>query len=699
MKRKASQFNPETPLQGWKEISSYLERDERTARRWELQERLPIRRHREGQRGSVYAYPSEIEAWRASRSPKADFRAGDSPATKSVWPARLVPVLAGAAVLALAGLAIRVSPVMNPPFPVAQAADGTGGLVTEQLWAGGGVNVQGSVSQDGRLLSFTDWRNGGHLAVRDLEKGLSRRLASTGADTFSTSSRISPDGKLVAYGWYDFARNSADLRVLPVDGSEQEPRIVWAPEDGDVSPMAWFPDGERIAAVVARPDGSSQIVTVAIASGAVSQIRSTGWNSTSAISMSPDGRYLAYERTPSRENPKQDIFLVSVDGRSEMAIVEHPAHDSLVGWSPEGEHILFTSDRSGQSALWALRIHEGAAADDPFLVKSNLEFEAPLGITPDGSVYYGVRSPRRNVEIAEVDLQTGKLSGEPSRPISRFVGANSGAAFSRDGAKLAYVSTRHGPRSKVIVIRSLATGAEKDLPSRTGFIGSLNWSSDSKHLATVSYDDRGGAGLYRIDAANGETELLVRGDREDLMMNYPAWAPDGKRIYYRTYGDENRKLYSYSLADGSVDAVAGDFGGDRFSLSPDGRWIASVNSGEDGVTGDIRLLPVEGGPARVIWSTEPPDALGRFVAWTPDGEALIVWKRVIPDTKNRMATLWIVPLDGSDPIESELRTDYPYFFPLSIHPDGRRVAYSTGKTIREIWVLRNLSFERRETSE
>ena len=31
----------ETPLQGWKEIAAYLERDERTARRWELVEGLP----------------------------------------------------------------------------------------------------------------------------------------------------------------------------------------------------------------------------------------------------------------------------------------------------------------------------------------------------------------------------------------------------------------------------------------------------------------------------------------------------------------------------------------------------------------------------------------------------------------------------------------------------------------------------------
>ena len=56
----------ETPLQGWKEISSYLDRDTRTARRWEQQAGLPVRRHG-GPRASVYAYPSELDAWRAAR--------------------------------------------------------------------------------------------------------------------------------------------------------------------------------------------------------------------------------------------------------------------------------------------------------------------------------------------------------------------------------------------------------------------------------------------------------------------------------------------------------------------------------------------------------------------------------------------------------------------------------------------------------
>ena len=56
-------------LEGWKAIAAYLNRDVRTAKRWEVSEALPVRRHRHAARSSVYAYPSEIDAWRESRRP------------------------------------------------------------------------------------------------------------------------------------------------------------------------------------------------------------------------------------------------------------------------------------------------------------------------------------------------------------------------------------------------------------------------------------------------------------------------------------------------------------------------------------------------------------------------------------------------------------------------------------------------------
>src|SRR5579862_7273102 len=57
----------ETRLESWKEIAAYLQRNAVTARRWEREEGLPVHRHTHNSRSSVYAFPSEIDAWRATR--------------------------------------------------------------------------------------------------------------------------------------------------------------------------------------------------------------------------------------------------------------------------------------------------------------------------------------------------------------------------------------------------------------------------------------------------------------------------------------------------------------------------------------------------------------------------------------------------------------------------------------------------------
>lgn len=53
-------------LDSWKEIAAYVSRGVRTVRRWEREEGLPVHRHVHRVLGSVYAYKSEIDAWRQS---------------------------------------------------------------------------------------------------------------------------------------------------------------------------------------------------------------------------------------------------------------------------------------------------------------------------------------------------------------------------------------------------------------------------------------------------------------------------------------------------------------------------------------------------------------------------------------------------------------------------------------------------------
>src|SRR5260370_7460061 len=55
-------------LESWKEIAAYLGRHVTTVRRWERREGLPVYRILHSKLGSVYAYTTELDAWRDGRA-------------------------------------------------------------------------------------------------------------------------------------------------------------------------------------------------------------------------------------------------------------------------------------------------------------------------------------------------------------------------------------------------------------------------------------------------------------------------------------------------------------------------------------------------------------------------------------------------------------------------------------------------------
>jgi len=55
-------------LESWKEVAAYLGRDVTTVRRWEKLEGLPVYRLQHSKLGSIYAYTTELDAWRDKRA-------------------------------------------------------------------------------------------------------------------------------------------------------------------------------------------------------------------------------------------------------------------------------------------------------------------------------------------------------------------------------------------------------------------------------------------------------------------------------------------------------------------------------------------------------------------------------------------------------------------------------------------------------
>jgi len=66
---------PQKTLESWKQIAAYLDRSERTVRRWEVTEGLPVHRREHDKQDTVYAYKHEIESWSRLRT-KCPHRTG-----------------------------------------------------------------------------------------------------------------------------------------------------------------------------------------------------------------------------------------------------------------------------------------------------------------------------------------------------------------------------------------------------------------------------------------------------------------------------------------------------------------------------------------------------------------------------------------------------------------------------------------------
>jgi Tol biopolymer transport system component len=66
--------------------------------------------------------------------------------------------------------------------------------------------------------------------------------------------------------------------------------------------------------------------------------------------LSPDGKWIAFTTSGVRE----DLFVASLDGTDYRRLTDDPYRDRGPGWSPDGSHIAFYSDRSGTYEMWMI---------------------------------------------------------------------------------------------------------------------------------------------------------------------------------------------------------------------------------------------------------------------------------------------------------------------------------------------------------
>ncbi len=635
------------------------------------------------------------------------------------WRRRWIAAAAfGAAAAGLAGLA--VTRTRGVPEPLARgAAPGavSAALTTRKVELPDGVWPFSNPSDDGRFVAGMVEETG-DAALIDLATGTYRPLGMErggSSDGYASLGALSPDGTTVAVDWHDDRGGS--LRLARADG--RPPRVLSEPP-GDVWVHQWSRDGALILVLTGKPGRPNTIALVAASDGAVRELRQVGSTVPDRMSLSPDGRFIAYDAPSQPGVTERDIYILDAHTGNQWTLEASPGDDTAPFWSPDGRTLVFLSDRNRSTSLWAVPVENGRAQEPPRLIKDGVGRVWLRGLTSAGALHYQLYAGFAEIYLATID---GSAPPRPEPLSPRRAISNFYPVWSRDGRFVAYASERggvgRGGASRELWVYDTTTGAESPVPFEKSIGLPFAWSYDAQEILVGRPGDDGL--LLVVDRSTGRARTLSHG-----LERRGVWGPAG--VVFQRRGH----VVAVDPMDGRLTRTFGP--GPQFRASWDGRSVIShqpngrvvlddLGSGarrvwddtgiqslgnhvmaphapgvayeatRKSISGDVASLMFWGGAGepRELLRTSLPDRF-QLTGWGPDGLNLLVirWSRRpdAPTSEPRNETLWRVPITGGAPVSTGLTMEG--LRDVSIHPDGRRIAFNAGFKRGEQWVMENL---------
>lgn len=600
-------------------------------------------------------------------------------------PRRRQPILAASLALAATlgvGLAVGI-PLMRQPDRAVLTGDSDRSVVTRRLSAKAGIEAFSGVSSNGRLIVHVDDESE-DLAVLDLTTGsrrvLTQNRSSAQSTDYAEASALSPDDRWIAYVWWSHDEAAYQLRLIGVEGGT--PQVLYRNEQmAYIAAVDWLPDGSGVVASLGMNDGITQLAIIPTSGGTARVLTRYEGRAPWKIAVSPDGRFVAWDVPARAEEPQRDIRLVSVDGRLETVVVQHPSDDFVIGWMPDGHRLVFGTDRTtGSPSIWSVAIKDGAAAGAPELLRLDAGRTWPLRITPIGSYIYGVPISIEDVYIGRLDGAMHRIDTSRVPVSTSFVGANRWPEWSHDGREIAYVAqSRLGVARAplALTIQSLETGSQRQLALPINEFLRLRWSPDGRSILGVGRDHRGRGGIYQVDLTSGTTRAILT-----VPLGLPRqvdWAPDRKSIFYSA--PTTAGVTRFELGTGrTTDVLRGMY---SFAASPDGRWLAGNVDDEQSGVARLILAPIDGGQPRELAREEGLGAFSMGCTWAADSQRILCIRRTSAISRSE---LWRFSIAGT----AERLAATNDMRHIRLHPDGRRLAFVAGSFTSEIWMMENL---------
>ncbi len=290
----------------------------------------------------------------------------------------------------------------------------------------------------------------------------------------------------------------------------------------------------------------------------------------SSVDVSSDGSRVAYDGRVPGSNNRIDIFLTSVLGGGTRTIVQNGENPR---WQPDGKRIFFmrglrsTGDPSNKLTIWS--------------------------VTPEGT--------EERLEFIDSVSVSGRVS----------------ISVSPDGKEVVWLRTFPDGNYQEVVIRNLASGAERQLTFNKKNCDEVCWASNNQII--FSSNKSGNINFWMVPAEGGEQVQITKGLGPDMGMKIST---DLKKLLYNERQDVG-DFWIGSLESGTTRQITFD---DRRKinpcLSPDGKFIAFEMSDANPLNPQNAIYvsnrdgsnrrQLASSPGMVVWAPN----------WSPDGSRI-----------------------------------------------------------------------------
>ncbi len=439
-----------------------------------------------------------------------------------------------------------------------------------------------------------------------------------------------------APGWAQEANGTRALSDLPLEGAEETRTLSFTTDEGTWISLDVSPDGETIVF-----DLLGDLYLMPVSGGEATRLtRGMGYNAQPRFS--PDGERIVFL---SDRNGGENVWILSVD-LSDTIQVTRGKDDAYLSptFTPDGEYVVVSKGARAQKP-WIYHV-EGGTGAALFTEPENLRATG-LAFGPDGRYLwfaqrmgawqYNAAFPQ--YQLAVYDRERGTRTVMTSRYGSAFR-----PALSPDGRWLVYGSRHFADTG--LRIRDLESGEERWLAypvqrdeqesiAELDVLPGYAFTPDSRHLL-VSF----GGKIWRL-AVEEETPVP-----ESIPFTVQVERELGPEVRFEFAVEDSPTLVARQIRDGVP--------------SPDGNRLAFT------ALNRVYVMDLPSGSPRLVAASE--EANHHQPIWSPDGRdlAYVSWN------DDEGGHLWRVSADGAG-TPRRLTSTPAFFRDLAWSPDGERI--------------------------